>query len=57
LPGMNEIRVAAYENLDLAVCMISENTLNYLEKTCSTIDTLTNETYEYYKEVIRSNKK
>ncbi|MGB4661376.1 MAG: bis(5'-nucleosyl)-tetraphosphatase (symmetrical) YqeK [Mobilitalea sp.] len=54
IPGINEIRVAAYENLDLAVYMITENTLKYLDQTCSTIDTLTNETYEYYKQLFEA---
>jgi len=49
LPGLEEIRRAAYEDLDQAVYMILKNTLLYLQKTGAVIDTLTNETYEYYK--------
>jgi len=49
IPRIDDIRRAAYENLDFAVLMILENTLNYLKNTGVVIDTLTNETYEYYK--------
>jgi len=53
LPRIDEIRNAAYHNLDLAVLMILENMLNYLKATSAQIDTLTEETYQYYKSVIQ----
>jgi len=49
LPKIDEIRRAAYEELDLAVYLILKNTLDHLQNTGAIIDTLTNETYEYYK--------
>lgn len=54
LPGIDEIRATAYENLDRAVYMILNNTLHYLIKTNAVIDTLTIETYEYYKTVVQT---
>lgn len=51
LPRIDEIRKAAYEELDYAVYIILKNTLDYLQNTGAVIDTLTNETYEYYKAV------
>ena len=52
LPEIDEIRRAAYENLDLAVYMISKNILNYLQNSGAAIDSLSMETYEYYKTLI-----
>jgi predicted HD superfamily hydrolase involved in NAD metabolism len=54
LPRIDEIRRTAYENLDLAVSMILENTLRYLRSTGATFDTLTMETYDYYKTVLQT---
>ncbi len=53
LPRIDDIRRSAYEELDKAVCMILENTLSYLRDTGSKIDTLTVETYEYYKRILQ----
>ena len=52
LPGMDDIRRTAYEDLDGAVYLISENSLNYLSETGALMDTMTVETYDYYKAVI-----
>lgn len=52
LPRLSEIRKTAYEDLDMAIYMILENSLSYLEKGSSKIDTKTIETYEFYKAVI-----
>lgn len=54
LPRINEIREAAYSDINQAMIMILENTLSYLEKSASIIDNLTVETYDYYKNVIIS---
>lgn len=54
LPRIDEIRRTAYENLDLGVYMILENVLNYLKSTGEEIDPLTEETYEYYKSVLKA---
>ncbi|MDF2539122.1 MAG: hypothetical protein K0S76_2143 [Herbinix sp.] len=54
LQGMEKIRSTAYEDIDLAVFMIAESVLNYLQHTGALIDTLTVETYEYYETVIKN---
>lgn len=54
LPRIEEIRQAAYSDLDLAVTMTLENMLKYLTDSGSEIDTLTIESYEYYKTVIQN---
>lgn len=51
LPRIKEIRWAAYNDLNLAVLMILENTLDYLRTAASRIDMQTVETYEYYNEM------
>lgn len=58
LPRLNEIRKIAFSDLDMAIYMILENSLSYLEKGDSKIDQKTKETYEFYKDVIekRGNK-
>ena len=48
LPGIDQIRMAAGKDLDSAVVMILENTLNYLLNHAKMIDTMTLETYHYY---------
>lgn len=53
LPRINEIREAAYSNLDLAVYMTAENVLNYLGSQGQEIDVLTVETYKYYKKELK----
>ncbi|MBH1940971.1 bis(5'-nucleosyl)-tetraphosphatase (symmetrical) YqeK [Mobilitalea sibirica] len=58
LPRIYEIRKAAYDNkLDQAIVMILENTLDYLQNTGAVIDTLTKDTYEYYKTELLSSTK
>jgi predicted HD superfamily hydrolase involved in NAD metabolism len=52
LPRIEEIRKAAYDHLDFAVYLILENTLEYLNNVGTFIDTRTNETYAYYKNII-----
>lgn len=55
LPNIDLIRRTAYENLDQAITMISKSTLDYLESTGAAIDTLTRDTYDYYKKLTQSN--
>ena len=43
------IRKSAYTDLDKTVVMILKDTLSYLESAGNEIDSLTQETYEYYK--------
>jgi predicted HD superfamily hydrolase involved in NAD metabolism len=56
LPRIDEIRRNAYTDLDRAVYMILENTLEYLKNSSAEIDMLTVETYEYYKAVFQTNR-
>jgi predicted HD superfamily hydrolase involved in NAD metabolism len=53
LPRIDMIREAAYQNLDYAVYMILENTITYLNDTGAVMDTLTVDTYDYYKTVLQ----
>ena len=52
LPRLDEIRKIAFADLDMAIVMILENSLLYLEKSGTQIDTKTVETYEFYKVLI-----
>ncbi len=52
LPRIDLIRKAAYNDLDWAVCMILENTLNYLRESNKKIDAITVATYEYYQKLL-----
>ncbi len=52
LPRIDDIRRAAYSDLDTGVFMILENMLDYLKDHAETIDTLTMETYHYYESVL-----
>lgn len=52
LPRLNEIRKTAFEDLDMAIYMILENSLSYLEKGNSKIDLKTKETYDFYKNIV-----
>ncbi len=48
-PNLVEIRKMAYNDIDTAVLMILEDTLNYLRTQSGEIDPATEETYNYYK--------
>ena len=60
IPGMEEIRRAAFCNLDEAMSLILENTLSYLEDTSKSrkdmIDSYTEDAYDFYKELRRRRK-
>ncbi len=45
---LDEIRYVAFQNLDQACEMILTDTLNYLSDSPDTVDSMTQETYEYY---------
>ncbi|KAI4452908.1 developmentally regulated gtp-binding protein-related [Holotrichia oblita] len=52
IPGLKKIRIAAFEDLDKALFLALENTLNYLQNNTSNkneIDETTTKTYYYYK--------
>jgi HD superfamily phosphohydrolase YqeK len=54
LPRIDDIRRAAYSELDLGVFMILENMLYYLNDTAAVIDPLTVDTYQYYEAVLQT---
>lgn len=49
-PNLTQVRKTAFENLDKALLMILENTLNYLKEIGNETDPMTQETYNFYKE-------
>ena len=54
LPKIDEIRKAAYTDLELAIVMVLENTLNYLKESGDEIDGMTEKTYIYYKNILQT---
>lgn len=50
-PNLSEIRKTAFENIDVALCRILEDTLAYLRASDGEIDPATEETWKYYCEV------
>ena len=54
MPKIDEIRRAAFDNLDYAIYIILENTIDYLKATNSVMDDKTEMTYEYYKGIIKA---
>lgn len=52
LPKLFEIRKLAFSDIDMAIYMILENSLIYLEKGTTQIDSKTKETYDFYKDII-----
>ena len=51
-PNLSYIRKVAFEDLDLAVCEIMKSTISYVKERNFTMDPLTEEAYEYYKNLI-----
>ena len=49
LPGLDDIRKKAFEDIDEAVMLICRNTLDYLKETAKATDRMTVDTYEYYR--------
>lgn len=54
LPEMSKIRKAAYRDLNEAMVLILQNTLHYLTDKKASIDQLTQETYDYYKNIVKN---
>ncbi len=54
-PRLEEIRRAAYTELDQAILMILDNTLEHLQESGKEIDTLTVDTYNYYHKLLLAN--
>jgi predicted HD superfamily hydrolase involved in NAD metabolism len=53
LPRIGEIRQAAYTDIDRGVLLILENMLDYLQKTASVIDPMTQDTLSYYQALLK----
>lgn len=53
IPGLQEIRTLAYQDLDKTVLAILESTLSYLRKKNAVIDPMSQLTYEFYKKCNR----
>ena len=53
LNSLEKIRSMAFNDIDKAVFMTLENCIDYLEKQGNSIDQMTYETYEYYKNAIK----
>lgn len=52
-PNLSEIRALAFQDLDLTMLRILEDTLNYLREKDITIDSMTEETYHFYKQWLK----
>lgn len=52
-PNLAKLRQISFENPDLAVCMILEQTLQYLKGSPQDIDEATEITYSYYKKLLK----
>ncbi len=48
-PNLKEVRKLAFQDLDVALLKILEDTLQYLKESGSEMDPMTQETYDYYK--------
>lgn len=47
-PNLDEVRTLSFQNLDMALCKILSDTLDYLDTVDQEIDPMTKETYDYY---------
>lgn len=52
-PNLSEIRALAFQDLDLTMLRILEDTLNYLREKDITIDSMTEETFHFYKQWLK----
>lgn len=48
IPGLPEVRKLSFTNIDEAVCLCSNLTLQYLDRSGRAIDPMTRQTYEFY---------
>ena len=51
-PNLPEVRVMAFQNLDLTLFKILSDSLAYLRNSPEKLDTMTVQAYEYYKELL-----
>lgn len=53
IPSLDELRSIAFQNLDKATYLVSENSIRYFESTGKDTDPMTYRVYEYYKNIVR----
>ncbi len=53
-PSLDQIREIAFRDIDLAMCLALENTLRYLRESDTEIDTQTQDTYDFYSNLLQS---
>lgn len=51
-PSLDTIRQIAFQSLDKATCLVSENSIRYFETSGKEADPMTYTVYEYYKNII-----
>ena len=49
IPGLAEVRTAAFDDIDTSVCMTAESTLAFLKRAGRKVDPMTEKTCQYYK--------
>ena len=49
IPGLDKIRNVIFEDLDMAIYLILDDTMHYLEKENRPVDDTSREAYLYYK--------
>ena len=52
-PSLDELRKIAFQSLDKAVYLVSKNSIHYFETTGKTVDPMTYQVHEYYKDKIQ----
>ena len=52
-PNLKEVRKLAFQNLNLALLKILDDTLSYLQDIGNDVDPMTQKTYDYYAELIK----
>ena len=53
IPSLDELRSIAFQNLDKATYLVSENSIRYFESAGKDTDPMTYRVYEYYKNIVR----
>ena len=49
IPGLAEVRGVVFQDIDRAVCLSAERTVQYLSSSGKSVDPMTVKTYEFYK--------
>lgn len=53
VPSLDELRKIAFQSLDEATFLVSQNSIRYFETTGKTADPMTYKVYDYYKDLLR----